>query len=204
MRLKTNSIPRLRRAAASLIVAACLAAPALAQATDHLGLPGPIEFDGESFALAWTLRPSEHYVKQEYVPDGQSVESYERMLLVETVAGGLGVMDAVRAQTDMLAQRRPDDPLVNMDVIQNEATGEALLDFIVSSKDADGEYIVEWNAYRYARHTDAANDAGVMLFGVSHRAYGNADSQAFLQGLPALRSSQIDALARASLPSLAD
>ena len=160
----------LRRLAAALAAVLWLA-PVQAQTTDHLGLPGPISLGGDSYALAWSSRPADNYIKQEYLPAGETTDSYSRMLLVETVSGGAGVMDAVRAQTEMLTRRKATDPLVNMDVIQNEDTGEALLDFIVSSKDEAGEYIVEWNAYRYAPLAEAAGGPGVLMFGISHRVY---------------------------------
>jgi hypothetical protein len=200
MTIETRNWLRLRIAAAGLCAALVLAGPALAQVTDYLGLPGPIMLGKDSFELAWSSRPSEHYIKQEYVPGGQEAESYQQMLLVETVTGGIGVMEAVGAQVRMLEERKASDPLVNMEVIRNEQTGEAILDFIVSSKDQQGGYTVEWNAYRFASHTDAQGQEGVMLFGISHRAYGNANAQSFMQELSALRADQVALLAQAPLP----
>ena len=195
-----TAIPSFPRIGLALLALGLMAAAAFAQATDRLGIPGPIDFEGEAYALAWSSQPSETYIKQEYLPAGQSAERYEQMILVETVTGGLAVMDAVRAQVNMLNQRKASDPLVNMDVIQNEAAGEALLDFIVSSKDKDGQYIVEWNAYRYARYSDAGGNRGVMLFGVSRRAYGDDASKALLTQLKGLRPGRIRALTQVVLP----
>ncbi|MFC3631294.1 hypothetical protein ACFOM8_17800 [Paracoccus angustae] len=185
---------------AAILATALWLAPVQAQTTDHLGLPGPISLGGDSFALAWSARPADNYIKQEYLPAGQASDSYSRMVLVETVTG-VEVMDAVRAQTDTLGLRKETDPLVNMEVIQNEATGEALLDFIVSSRNEAGEYVVEWNAYRYAPLAEESGP-GVMLFGVSHRASGNEAAKAFLQDLPTLRPTWIEALTGAPLPEI--
>ena len=192
------TIPTFRPAA--ILATVLWLAPVQAQTTDHLGVPGPITFGGESFALAWSSDPTDTYIKQEYVLPGETPDSYSRMVLVETVTGGIAVRDAVRAQTDTLAERKKADPLVNMEVVQNEATGEALLDFIVSSRNESGEYTVEWNAYRYAPLAAGDGGPGVMLFGVSHRASGNDAAKAFLQDLPTLRPAQIEALAGAPLP----
>lgn len=189
--------------AAAILAAALWLAPAQAQTTDHLGLPGPITLGGDSFSLAWSSRPSDNYIKQEYLPPGENPESYSRMVLVETVTGGIAVMDAVRAQADTLAERKETDPLVNMEITQNEATGEALLDFIVSSRNEAGEYVVEWNAYRYAPLAAGEDGPGVMLFGISHRASGNDAAKAFLQELPTLRPARIEVLAGAPLPEVA-
>lgn len=187
---------------AAILTASLWLAPAQAQTTDHLGLPGPITLGGDSFALAWSSRPADNYIKQEYLPAGEIPDSYSRMVLVETVTGGVDVMDALRAQTETLSQRKETDPLVNMEVIQNEATGEALLDFIVSSRNEAGEYVVEWNAYRYAPLAAGQGGPGVMLFGISHRASGNDAAKAFLQELSTLRPAQIGLLADAPLPEI--
>lgn len=182
---------------AFMLAAICSAGATLAQVTDHLGIPGPIELQGSSYALAWSSQPAPNYVKQEYLPEGQSPQTYKQMLLVERVSGPIKVMDAVKVQVDALNQRKANDPLVNMDVIENKASGEALLDFIMSSKDQRGEIIVEWNAYRYA---PGVNGEGVLLFGVSHRAYGNADTKELLSNLKATRGKTIQALASSPLP----
>jgi len=187
---------------AAILTAALWLAPVQAQTTDHMGLPGPITLAGDSFALAWSSRPAGNYIKQEYLPAGETPDNYSRMVLVETVTGGVAVMDAVRAQTETLTQRKQTDPLVNMEVMQNEATGEALLDFIVSSRNGAGEYVVEWNAYRYAPLAEGKGGPGVMLFGISHRASGNDAAKAFLQELPVLRPARIEALAATPLPEV--
>lgn len=187
---------------AAVLAATLWLAPVQAQTTDHLGLPGPITLAGDSFALAWSSRAADNYIKQEYLPAGETPDNYSRMVSVETVTGGVGVMDAVRAQTETLTRRKATDPLVNMEVIQNEATGEALLDFIVSSRNEAGEYVVEWNVYRYAPLAAGERGAGVMLFGISHRASGNDAAKTFLQELPVLRPTRIEALAAAPLPEL--
>lgn len=123
------------------------------------------------------------------------------MVMVEFLAANLTPKAMAGAQVDMLNQRKQTDPLVNMDIIENGATGEVVLDFIVSSKDENGEYIVEWNAYRYA---SAVNDgqAGGMLFAVSYRAYGNDAAKKFLGALKDFKGAQVMALATAPMPEL--
>jgi hypothetical protein len=169
--------------------------PAAAQVVDYLSVPGPIELGGKSYELAWSSKPSDHYVKQEYVPAGQSPETYNQMVLVERVTGDLKVIDAVKSQMDMLEKRKGNDPLVHYEILEKNATKEVTLDFLVSAKDATGEYVVEWNLYRYA-----PMKSGVLLFAVSHRAYGNDNAKAFLGGLKTLRTAQTGALLKTDLP----
>ena len=61
--------------------------------------------------------------------------------------------------------------------------------------------MVEWNAYRYVPMT-IGGDPGVVLFGVSHRAYGPDAAKAFLQGLTDRRQTGLKALAEADLPAV--
>jgi hypothetical protein len=197
--LRTVFAPLLRLCIA-LTLGVLLAGPADAQVKDYLGVPGPISFEGRSYRLAWSSKPSANYVKQEYVPAGQDVRRYRQMLLVERVVSGIGVAEAVRAQVESLNKRKAGDPLANMDLVQNAATGEALLDFLVSSRDQNGQIIVEWNAYRYAPIRRPSSERGVLLFAVSQRAYGDEAAKAFLTRLKQARLAQINALARAPLP----
>lgn len=195
---------RFTRLAAAALVAVSLAAPPVLaqQVTDHLGVPGPIVFDGADYLLSWSSQPNAQYTKQEYVPAGQSPETYDSMILVEFLAADATPLAMATAQMNMLSERKATDPLVNMDMMQNDATGEVLLDFIVSSKDGNGEYIVEWNAYRYASAETTNGVTGGLLFGISHRAYGNEAAKNFLGTLKDFKRGQVQALATTILPKL--
>ena len=184
---------------AVLLVMASIGGAALADpaAIDHLSVPGPIAFDGESYALSWTSHPTPDYYLQEYLPAGQTSEHFERMVLVNAAFGDVDAKGAASAKIDDLNQRKATDPLVNFAVVENAKTGEIILDFIVSAEDAEGGDIVEWNAYRYASMKGART--GVLLFGISRRAYGD-DATDFLRGLKAARIALIAALAEYALP----
>lgn len=164
-----------------------IAGPVSAQTTEE-----HVSFSGQSFALAFSETPSAGYVRSGFIPAGQALARYEDMLIRETVAGVL-VRDAVAQQVAMLEGRRGTDPVLNYEILTNEATGEIILDFLLSEVGADGVQIVEWNAYRYQQRDD-----GVVLLGISRRGYG-AQATAFLQALGAERPRDIDALAAAGL-----
>lgn len=185
-----------------LSLLACLfAASASAQtgeATDVLGVPGPISFQGQNYTLAWSSRPSAGYVKQAYIPEGQKVESYSEMVLVEAVHGSLTPMQVAAVQLQSLEARKGSDPVLNHEIIRNEATGEVLLDFLVSDTGAN-PIVVEWNAYRYV---PLANGQGVGLFAISRRGYGEDGARSFLGGLGAVRSETISALAGYDIPEM--
>jgi len=75
-----------------------------------------------------------------------------------------------------------------------------VLDFVMS-KDSKKGSIVEWSAYRYAPLTGNGGNSGVLLFGISRRAYG-ANSTEFLRGLKSARTAELDALVRFRLPAV--
>ena len=172
-----------------------LATPVLAQ-EEAIGVPGPIVFEGTSFALAWTSHPLENYYKQEYVPAGQAVESYAEMFMVDVLTEGPTPHETVAAFAAQLDERKATDPLVNYNILENPETGEVLFDFLLSDT-SSGTMIVEWNAYRYSPLGD-----GTSLFAISRRGYDEDGATAFLTQLPEWRQASINALAELELPEI--
>lgn len=195
----TPAVTSASRMMALIVASALLVAPAPAQqADDMLGVPGPISFQEQDYVLSWTSRPTPDYIKQEYVPQGQTVEAYSEMILIETVVGAITPIQAAALQVQSLDARKGTDPVVNHQIMQNEASGEVLLDFVVSDLSVD-PVVVEWNAYRYAA---LPGSEGVMLYAVSRRGYGQDGATQFMSGLGALRSEAISALTAQPLPEI--
>jgi hypothetical protein len=188
----------LSRFVAAAVVSVALAMPAFAQ-EEMLGIPGPITFEGTDFALAWTSHPAPTYYKQEYVPAGEAVQSYVQMFMVDVLVEGQTPESAAAAMMAGLDQRKANgDPVVNYDMISNEATGELILDFLVSDT-SSGEIIVEWNAYRYS---PTADGKGLTLFAISRRGYGEDGATQFLESLTSWRETSIQELAVMDLPPI--
>jgi len=179
-------------------ISAANAAAQTGEKTDMLGVPGPVSFQGQNYTFVWSSRPSADYIKQAYIPEGQNNESYSDMVLVEAVIGSITPIQVAAVQVQTLEARKGNDPVVNHSIIQNEATGEVLLDFLVSDMKAD-PIVVEWNAYRYVPLTGGG---GVALFAISRRAYGEDGARSFLSGLGAARNETISALAKYDIPAM--
>lgn len=188
--------------AAAALLAMFSAAPAAAQTTtDYLGVPGPITIGDTDYVLSWSSNPQPGYFKQEYLPAGDKLESYNSMVIVEFLATDRPTADVVSAQVDMINQRKASDPIANMAMFSNPKTSEIVLDFVLSAKDQAGEYIIEWNGYRYG---DAQFEGknGSLLFAISDRAYGNDASKTFLRGLTDHKTQRINSLTKADLPEI--
>lgn len=187
------------RLAAAVVLSLGFAMPAMAQ-EELLGIPGPITFEGTDFELAWTSHPAPAYYKQEYVPAGEAVESYIQMFMVDVLTEGQTPQSASASMILGLEDRKANgDPVVNYDVIENEATGELILDFLISDT-SSGEIIVEWNAYRYSPTADGTG--GLTLFAISRRGYGEEGATQFLEGLTSWRETSIQELAIMDLPPI--
>jgi len=196
----------IRRAAlaAALALFAGAGTPAHSQepASERLSVAGPIAFGAETYRLSWSSHPSPDYYKQEYLPAGETSEHFRRMLLIEAIVAQADVERVAADQIRRLEQRKSADPVVNYAVARNPKTGEVIVDFVLSSDKPNADYIVEWDAYRYAPLRSPGGKSGVMLFGISRRAYGDEAAE-FLRALKAMRPQEIDALARYKLPPVA-
>ena len=142
-------------------------------ATDYLTVPVPVSFDQKVFNLNWSSHPSANFYKQEYIPKGESANEYKTMLLLDVMTGGATVKAVVENKIAELKQMKLANPLVKYSVINNPATGEYLLDFVLTANAPNGTVnIAERNVYRYKSFADKAGQKGIVLFGVSTRAYG--------------------------------
>ena len=185
------SLPNLLTVA---FAAFALVAPAVAQ-EDAIGIPGPIGFEDTDFALAWTSNPAPVYFKQEYLPEGETVEAYSQMFMVDVLTEGATPESAAADMIAGLDQRKADDPVVNYAMVANDATGELILDFLLSDA-SSGTVIVEWNAYRYVPYGD-----GFVLYAISRRGYDDA-ATTFVSDLADWRAAAIEALATMELPAV--
>jgi len=173
----------------------------IAQAQSAADAPAArIQFADVTYHLAWRSDPDPDYSKFEYLPQDQELPTYRNMLLLERLSNGMTVEDVVNHQVDFLTERAQTDPVVQHRLINNESTGEYLLDFVLSGEDEDGDMIVEWNAYRYIPHENADGAQSVLLYGYSARGYGDEGGRAFLIALRKNRIPLMQALISARVP----
>lgn len=169
--------------------------------TDYLKVPGPIHFNDTAFNLAWSSNPNANYFKQEYVPSGEVVEKFNQMILLEVVLGDLSVEDAVRAQVNVIQQRKKTDQVAQYQIIEHPNTGEIILDFLMSAGSKKKLDVVEWNAYRYKAFEDESGRKGILLMGISKRGYSDQITP-FLTSLKDERMKMINELGAFVMPTL--
>ena len=168
---------------------------------NYYGTPTDITFNNTKFSLSWSSHPNNIYYKQEYITRGDAVEHFKDMLLVDFIVTDLGVKDAAQAQVNTIMERKKTDQVCNYQIIKNEQTGEYILDFIMSESKGDDLTLIEWSGYHYKPYTDKAGHKGVLLFGISHRAYGD-DATGFLRSLKTYRGDVLKKLMAYPMPEI--
>ena len=169
-------------------------------AIDYLSVPGPISVNQLNYDLAWSYHPKDDFYIQEYVPTGETPEHYSNMVLLQAFIGSKSAKELVDALMRKIEERGKTDPLVHHELFQSDAgKDEYLIDFLMS-EGAAGD-TVEWNAYHYKAFTDKSGRTGVLLFGISRRAYGE-QVRPFLIGLKTERIKLRNALNTHPFPDI--
>ena len=137
---------------------------------DYLHLGDKYRFDKKDYKLVWSSHPASNFYKQEYILPNENVEKYTRMIMIDFLEGDLTPKDAISNFVNNLENSKKQNPIINYQMYERE--GEYMLDFIISKNSQDGKeiLILERNVYRYFR-INTPKRKGVLLFGVSDRAY---------------------------------
>ena len=167
---------------------------------DYFNIPG-LAFSKINYILSWSAHPADNYYKQEYLSANEKSETFTKMMMLEAVVGDISLPNAVKAKINELEQRKKTDLLANYQVIQNPATGEYILDFIMSQSAGGKTVVAEWNAYRYMQLSNTAGKKGILLFTYSRRSYGDA-VPGFLKVLKTERLNNINVLSAYKMPVL--
>lgn len=169
---------------------------------EYLKVPGPIVFENTAFNLNWSSHPSANFYKQEYIAKGDDANQYKTMVLIDVVTGEVNIKNIVTAKVSELKKMKQSNPVINYEIINNAVTGEYILDFLLTANAPDGSIsIAERNVYRYRLFTDKAGHKGVVLFGISTRAYGAA-VKSFFTALKTTRKDLVSKVAKFKTPEI--
>jgi len=168
---------------------------------DLLGIKGPLEFNSTTFDLAWSDKPRENYYIQEYLPSGESPESFNQMMSVHLFLTDLTVDKMVSKKIGELEDRKKSDPLCNYSSFKSPDGNEIIVDFVLS-EDKEGQIpIIEFNAYRYKISDTGNGSKGIIIYAYSKRSYGD-DIDSFLVNLKEDRMKYLDEMSKSSIPAV--
>jgi hypothetical protein len=167
---------------------------------NYLQTERTIKFDNKNYDLVWSSHPNENYYKQEYLTNGQNLEKFKSMILIDFLNGDFSVNDAVNAKIQELENAKKSNPIINYIILEKD--GETIIDFLISANSEDGKelLIVERNVYRYKKiKTKKTN--GILVFAVSKRAYDN-DINDFFKELNKNKNSLIIKVGNIEIPEI--
>lgn len=155
-------------------------------AVQYFDAGNPITYCGEKFYFAWSSRPYDFYILQEYLPAGETLDNYTSMFTVSVIFYGdtpYNSDKAIEMKIAELAERKKSDKVCNWLVAEND--GEKILDFIVSDSKGGKLDCVEADIHYYRDVEIDGRKASVLLF-YSRRAYGD-DIIPFMESIPSQR-----------------
>ena len=169
------------------------------EAVDYLKIGKTYKFDKKTYKLVWSSNPSKNSYKMEYILPNEKVEHYYRMIMMDFAE--LSPKQAVETMIANLNQAKKSNPIINYQVFENK--GEYLLDFIISKNSADGKVveILERNVYRYFS-INTPQKKGVLLFGVSDRAYSKKEIEEMFANLQKNKSDLVNKVAQVPKPKI--
>ena len=174
------------------------------EVVNYYGIPESLTFGKLTYTLSWSSHPTDVYYKHEYIPKGNSVERYKDMVMIDFTITDLSVQQAVATQIAIINERKTTDILCNYAAWRNnENPDDQILDFTMSENMGTSTMlnVVEWDAYHYKVYTDKAGHRGILLFGISHRAYFD-EAHDFLRSLHKYRDKNIKLLTEYVVPEI--
>ena len=168
---------------------------------DRIGVKGPLVFDKTNFNLVWSDKPSEIYYIQEYLPDGEKLESFSQMMTIHLFETDLKTNDAVEQKVKELTERKKTDPICNYQVTKSPDGKEFIVDFLLGESKDNKMTIVEFNIYRYKQIETSKNKKGIIVYAFSKRSYGE-DISSFFKTLKVDRDNYLNQMITTDIPTV--
>ena len=168
---------------------------------DYLHLGDKYRFDNKDYKLVWSSHPASNFYKQEYILPNENVEKYKRLILIDFIEGDLAPKDVLSSLANSLENSKKQNPVINYKVY--EKNNEYMIDFIISKNSQDGKevLILERNVYRYFR-INTPKRKGVLLFGVSDRAYTKKEMDNMFSVLKNNKLELVNKVAKIEVPKI--
>ena len=168
---------------------------------DYLHLGSKYRFDNKDYELVWSSHPASNFYKQEYILPNENVEKYKRLILIDFIEGDLNPKDVLSGLANSLENSKKQNPVINYKVY--EKNNEYMIDFIMSENSQDGKeiLILERNVYRYFR-INTPKRKGVLLFGVSDRAYTKKEMDNMFSVLKNNKLELVNKVAKIEVPKI--
>ena len=170
-----------------------------AEPIDRIGVAGPLVFNDTVFNLAWAAHPDETYYVQEYLPEGENVETFDQMLAVHVFLREVKPKKAVEQKAKELKKRSKIDPVCNYAIWNSPDKSEYIIDFIVGESENNISTLVEFDIYRYKEIPLDNGEKGLMVLMYCKRGY-RPNIRLFFKWLADTRIGLIDKMTQMEVP----
>lgn len=168
---------------------------------DRIGVKGPLVFNETNFNLAWSDHPNDHYYIQEYLIEGEKVESFNQMLTIHLFLTDVTVEKAVGLKVNELTERKKTDAVCNYQVTESADGKEFMVDFLLSESKGEELGVVEFNICRYKQVEISKTEKAIFIYTYSKRAYGEGAIN-FLKALKEDRMKYLKAMTSSDIPAI--
>lgn len=169
--------------------------------TDHLKVPGPLQFNNTSFLLAWSEKPNENYYVQEYLPKGDTLEHFNQLLTLSVLITSITPEQGVNIKMAELEERKKTDPTCKYDVVKSPDGKEWIIDFTMGESKDNLMTIAEFNVYRYKQVELKKKQMALVLYSYSTRGYGK-NIVPFYKNLKQERNNLINNMVLVKMPKI--
>ena len=144
---------------------------------DLLSIPGPIEYDGTEYFLAWSKPMSNTLFRQQYLPSDERIEDFTQLLDFSYFNKEIEMELAVRQKVDGIQQREKSDKFAKVNVVESPDGKEYIVDYFISESPEKGNSFIEYNVYRFKTYNNGTSKSFLIL-AHSKRMYGDLKSAA--------------------------
>lgn len=142
---------------------------------DLLSIPGPIEYDGTEYFLAWSKPMSKTLFRQQYLPIDERIEDFVQLLDFSYFNKEIEMELAVRQKVEGIQERGKSDKFAKVNVIESPDGTEYIVDYFISESPEKGDSFIEYNVYRFKSYT-SGTDKKFLILAHTKRMYGDLKS----------------------------
>jgi hypothetical protein len=168
---------------------------------DQMGVKGPLLYDRQQFILTWSSRPIPIYTTQEYLPLGETRDTFHQMVSLHLIDTALSPLDAVQQKVNEIEERKKTDKVCNYQVNQNPDTKEYILDYLQSESDSTGMTILDFNIYRFRQIDLPKKRKAILVYAYTQRSY-RAAIRPFLRIFNTERAAWLKEMATTTMPTI--
>lgn len=139
--------------------------------TDLLSIPGPIEYNGTEFFLAWSKQNSKTFSMQQYLPKDETIDDFTQLLNFSNFNKEIDMDLAVRQKVESVQKIMETDKFAEVNVAESPDGTEYIVDYLISKTPKEGESYVEYNVNRF-KPFDKNGAKSFLILSYAKRIYG--------------------------------